>query len=268
MSDKEIIRAFYDQNVAMESERLNRHPFEFLITTAMMDKYIQPGDSILDVGGGPGRYSVHYAAKGCAVTLIDLSEGNVRAARKAAKAAGVKIKAKQGDACELDTVVKGQFDHIFLMGPMYHLLAESDRICAMEQALARLKPGGKIYVTFIQLFAGMIYMMKFAPEFVIDPNEFKSLDALLCTDTPFAGDGFTRAIFIPRKLIQRFTESFPIRTLHFFGQESITAPCELNLLSQPQEVREKWLELGLLFCERDEGLTYTEHIMVIAEKLH
>lgn len=57
-----------------------------------------------------------------------------------------------------------------------------------------------------------------------------------------------------------------MRKLHLFGQESITSPCEANLLAQTEEVRAKWLELALHFCERDEGLTFTEHIMYIGEK--
>lgn len=44
-------------------ERLETHPFEFIFTTYMMDKYIRGGDRILDIGGGPGRYSIYYAKK-------------------------------------------------------------------------------------------------------------------------------------------------------------------------------------------------------------
>lgn len=33
-------------------ERLETHPFEFIFTTYMMDKYIRGGDRILDIGGG------------------------------------------------------------------------------------------------------------------------------------------------------------------------------------------------------------------------
>ena len=45
----------------------------------MMDKYIRPGDRILDIGGGPGRYAIRFAQRGCAVTLVDLSPGNIAA---------------------------------------------------------------------------------------------------------------------------------------------------------------------------------------------
>lgn len=66
-----IIQEHYDSDVQYEWDRLERHPFEFAITTKMMDRYIKPGDRILDIGGGPGRYSLYYAQKGCDVTLVD-----------------------------------------------------------------------------------------------------------------------------------------------------------------------------------------------------
>lgn len=50
-----IVQEHYDCDVQKEWDRLERHPFEFTITTRMMDRYIKPGDRILDIGGGPGR---------------------------------------------------------------------------------------------------------------------------------------------------------------------------------------------------------------------
>jgi ubiquinone/menaquinone biosynthesis C-methylase UbiE len=81
----ERVKEHYDQNALAEWNRLKDHPFEFLFTTYEMDRFILDGDSILDLGGGPGRYAIHYAKKGHPVTLVDLSEGNIRLAKKKAR---------------------------------------------------------------------------------------------------------------------------------------------------------------------------------------
>ena len=60
----------------------------------MMDRYIRPGDQILDIGGGPGHYAIHYAKQGHSVTLLDLSDENIRFAKKKARQYGVKITAE------------------------------------------------------------------------------------------------------------------------------------------------------------------------------
>ena len=84
--EKEAVREHYDADPQKEWDRLQkRFPYEKSITTHMMDRYLRPGDSILDIGGGPGHYSIHCAKQGHSVVLLDLSEENVRFAKKKAR---------------------------------------------------------------------------------------------------------------------------------------------------------------------------------------
>ena len=81
--EKETVCAYYDTDPQREWDRLQkRFPYEKYITIRMMDRYIKSEDTILDIGGGPGHYSIHYARMGHAVTLVDLSDENVRFAKK------------------------------------------------------------------------------------------------------------------------------------------------------------------------------------------
>jgi ubiquinone/menaquinone biosynthesis C-methylase UbiE len=57
--DIRLVKEFYDQFTEYEWERFDRHPYEFELTKRMLDRYIRPGDSVLDIGGGPGRYSIY-----------------------------------------------------------------------------------------------------------------------------------------------------------------------------------------------------------------
>ena len=75
MSDREQIKAYYDTSPETEWARLEQNPWEFEINCRYIDRYVQPGQSVLDLGGGPGRYSIHLAERGCAVTLADLRTG-------------------------------------------------------------------------------------------------------------------------------------------------------------------------------------------------
>ena len=140
---RDEIRSYYNANPQKEWGRLKKkHPYEKYITIRMMDRYIKPGDRILDIGGGPGHYAIHYAKQGHSVTLLDLSDENVRFAKKKARQYGVKIAAEQGDATDLSRFADDSFDTVFLMGPLYHLMNEESRILAIEEAKRVLKPGG------------------------------------------------------------------------------------------------------------------------------
>lgn len=262
-----IVREHYDSDVQKEWDRLERHPFEFIIAKKIMDRYIKPGDRILDIGGGPGRYSIYYANKGCDVTLVDLSSGNVKFALEKSKEMNVNIKAVSGDAREINKFIKGEFDHIFVMGPMYHLLDEKDRIKVLNEAITLLKNDGLIYVSFILMFSGMIYMMKTAPELLLlGKTEQMHINSVI-KDESYGGDAFTKAFFINPKDIIPFMNQFRLEKKHLFGQESILSPCELNILNQPQEVIDKWIDVAEQLCERDELLSYSEHAMYIGQKI-
>ena len=122
MNDRDIVKDYYDSAPEAEWARLERSPWEFEINCVYLDGYIRPGERVLDLGGGPGRYSIHLAKHGANVTLVDLSDGNVALAREKAAAAGVEIEARQGDALDAATLPEGPFDHVLCMGPLYHLL--------------------------------------------------------------------------------------------------------------------------------------------------
>lgn len=262
------VRDYYDSDPQAEWDRLDRNPFEFELTCWMMDKYVRPGHSILDIGGGPGRYSIHYAQKGCAVTLAELSEGNVALARQKAAQLGVDLTAHAVNCLELDALGLGQFDHVFLMGPLYHLQTEAERVEAVNAALRRLKPGGKLYISFIQVFSGLIYDLQHGG-FLCGDVRNPAVDALLDNlerGEDYVGPGFTQVCFHNLRSILPFLEQFPLQKLHLFPQEGFLAPNKFQLLERDPEELAKWVELAKRYLELPEFLSWGEHIMYIGEK--
>jgi len=253
-----IVRDFYNESVLSEWNRIDGRP-EFLITCNFIDRYIKSGDKVLDIGGGPGRYSLYLAEKGCDVTLFDLSEENVKFASE------LDIKAIAGDARTVDEHFTEQFDHILLMGPMYHLLLESDRIKAVNAALKLLKNGGKIFISFISIYGGLVYGVKIAPESIIYEREIEFYNTLINNES-FTGQAFTQAFFINQREVLPFMEQFPLTKLRFFGQEGITSPCESNIMGQPKEVVDAWIDFAIKLSEREEFLSWSEHLMYVGEK--
>ena len=263
---RDIIRNFYDQNSQLEWDRLDRHPFEFAITTRMMDRYIKAGDSILDIGGGPGRYSLHYLEKGNPVTLTDLSQGNIDFAMRLASERELPLRSLACDALLIQEYVEDKFDHVFLMGPLYHLLDEAERIQAVKSAIAMLKPNGILYASFLLMFSGIIYFLREAPEQVVQPSEKVWLDAVR-QQISWGGNAFTRAFFIDQDKVLPFMQQFDLEILHLFGQEGITSTHNYDLQMQPEEIQNAWINLSVDMCEIPKYLSHSEHAMVVARKL-
>ncbi len=263
---RDIIRNFYDQNSQQEWDRLDRHPYEFAITTHMMDRYIKAGDSILDIGGGPGRYSLHYLEKGNPVTLTDLSQGNIDFAMRLASERELPLRSLACDALLIQEYVEDKFDHVFLMGPLYHLLDEAERIQAVKSAIAMLKPNGILYASFLLMFSGIIYFLREAPEQVVQPSEKVWLDAVR-QQISWGGNAFTRAFFIDQDKVLPFMQQFDLEILHLFGQEGITSTHNYDLQMQPEEIQNAWINLSVDMCEIPKYLSHSEHAMVVARKL-
>jgi len=268
MTDKitTTVRDYYDSAVDTEWNRIANRP-EFLLTIRMLDRYIKPGDKVLDIGGGPGRYSLYLAKKGCGVTLLELSPGNTAFAAQEAANQNLPLITITGDAREADTLATDMYDHILLMGPLYHLLDEPSRIKSVNAALSVLKPGGIIYASFINMFAGMIYGMKHAPEIILStvPCEIEFKECVIAKKS-YAGDAFTHAFFIDQNEILPFMAQFPLEKLHLFSQEGITAPCETNIMSQSPEIINAWLDFSEKIWEREEFLSWAEHLMYVGRK--
>lgn len=263
------VQKYYDENSQMEWERLERHPFELPLTLYMMEKYIRPGDRVLDIGGGPGRYSIHFAKMGCDVTLVDLSPGNIRFAQQKAAEAGVKFAAYAANCLELDRLNLGEFDHVLLMGPLYHLKEDDDRQKAVEQALLQLKTGGNLYASFILNFAGAIYDLKnggYVEQDFADGTPTAALIDDILQGRDYIGPSFSSTRFSHQNNILPFMAQFPLTKLHLFGQEGILSPNESELMKRSEGEIRCWIEIAKRLLEVPELLAMSEHAMYIGQK--
>jgi 2-polyprenyl-3-methyl-5-hydroxy-6-metoxy-1,4-benzoquinol methylase len=265
MNDIEAVKSYYDENVMLEWQRLENYYPEFEITKRYLNRYIKQGEKVLDVGGGPGRYSLYLLNKDCDVTLIDLSQSNIDFAKEKSEEHHLDLKAVQGDARDIKNIVHDKFDHILLMGPLYHLIEEADRINTIKSCLDLLKPGGMIYIGFVSSNARIIYTLRDKPEKILDDSVVKDWRYFI-DGTDFLGDSFTRAYFIKPENVLPFMEQFNLKKVHFLSCESILAPSMNDLKRQPQQVIDKWLDFAEKVCEREELMNFAEHLMYIGSK--
>ncbi len=235
----------YYNNEYDEWSRLQRHRIEFDMTKRALDKFITDGASVLDVGGGPGRYSIYLAGKGHEVTLVDLCEKMVGQAAEHAKEAGVVLKeCIQGNALYLDKILSGkEYDAVLCMGPMYHLLEESQRVEAINQCMGLLKAGGTLIVSFISSYAPIIECLKAYPQNI---GRLKVSFLKYLEDGRYdseAGEGFTDAYFFNPEHIEQFMSRFNLETLKVMAVDGPGLINEEKLLSLSDEDFRDWLDI-------------------------
>lgn len=128
---------------------------EFAITTHVLNKYLPQYGRVLDLGGGPGRYSIWLAQRNYRVVLADLSPHLLDIAQDKIIEADVQAQIEEVivcDACDLSHFEDETFDAVLCLGPFYHLVEPADRERAAVELVRVLKPDGLVFVAFMPIY--------------------------------------------------------------------------------------------------------------------
>ena len=165
----DVVRHYYNENAEHEWLRLETDRIEFAITTARARRVpAGAAATVLDIGGGPGRYAIELARRGYDVTLADFSSSELAIARERADEAGVALEIVECDARDLSRFADGSFDAVLMMGPLYHLLDAADRAKAIAEAKRVLAPGGRYFAAYIVRTAVLRFWAKYDPGRIAD----------------------------------------------------------------------------------------------------
>ena len=148
------VRRFYSISAEREWARLDQPVdgrLEFAVHKAWISRFLPaaPG-TVLDIGGGPGRYAIWLAEQGYRVSLGDLSPELLLLARQKAAEAGVELEdVVEANAMDLRQFSDASFDAALCMGPLYHLIEEADRQAVVSELFRVLQPGGVVFTALL-----------------------------------------------------------------------------------------------------------------------
>ncbi len=125
---------------------LRRHgQVEFETTLHHLHRFLKPEYSILDIGAGTGRYASALMAEGYQVKAVELVKRNIEVFQKREPTADV----TQGDARNMPFIPTASADITLLLGPLYHLIGDDEKLKALNEAKRVTKPGGLIFVAYL-----------------------------------------------------------------------------------------------------------------------
>ncbi len=125
---------------------LRRHGIvEFETTMHHLHRFLRPGFRLLDIGAGTGRYTSALMAEGYDVKAVELVRRNIDVFLKREPTADV----VQGDARNMPFIPTASADITLLLGPLYHLIGDEEKLKALAEAKRVTKPGGLIFVAYL-----------------------------------------------------------------------------------------------------------------------
>jgi SAM-dependent methyltransferase len=169
------IRAYYDR--APEESRLQRGAaqVEGFRTRELILRHAPEAPAVVfDVGGAAGAYAFWLAERGYDVRLFDATPRLVNVASERNAGAAHKLTTcSVADARALPEP-DASADMVLLLGPLYHLVHERDRLTALAEALRVLRPGGALVAAGISRWASS--MDGLARELLRDPDFVRIVD--------------------------------------------------------------------------------------------
>jgi ubiquinone/menaquinone biosynthesis C-methylase UbiE len=162
--DPERAASFYDEYGESEWTRFEdgRTPAPSLdVHLDRVRHFVNAGDRVLEVGAGPGRFTIELARLGAQVTVSDLSPGQLELNRERVAAEGLEeqvVERELADVLDLSRWDDASFDAtICFGGPLSYVVDRTDD--GIAELVRVTRPGGHVLVSVMSLVGTVTHFL-------------------------------------------------------------------------------------------------------------
>lgn len=263
MKTNQYLIDFYNSYDEDRRLALRNGTVEFLTTMRYIEKYIKPGDHVLEIGAGTGRYSHALARQGYAVDAVELIEHNIEVFRKNTLSTE-NITVTQGNALDLSAFPDNEYDITLLLGPLYHLYSEEDKRQALREAIRVTKQGGCIFAAYV-ISDGCLLDEGFRRGNI---NVAEYMENGLIDSETFAAKSEPKDLFelVRKEDIDDLMSVFPTRRLHYVAADGCALFMREVIDKMDDDTFELYLKYHFAVCERNDLAGMTSHALDIFRK--
>lgn len=236
---------------------------EFLTTIRYVEKYLKPGNRILEIGAGTGRYSHALARRGYAVDAVELVEHNIEIFQKNTLP-NEQITISQGNALNLSAFPDNQYDITLLLGPLYHLYTVEDKRQAIREAIRVTRQHGVIFAAYV-ISDGCLLDEGFNRKNINVAEYVRT--GLLDAETFAAKSGPEDLFELVRKEdVDEIMSVFPVKRLHYAASDGCALLLREAIDAMDEETFHLYLNYHFAICERVDLTGITSHALDIFQK--
>ncbi len=236
---------------------------EFLTTMRYIGKYIKPGDRVLEVGAGTGRYSHALARQGYAVDAVELIGHNIDVFQNNTQP-GENISITQGNALDLSAFSDNTYDITLLLGPLYHLYTKEDKRQALREVIRVTRPGGVIFAAYV-ISDGCLLDEGFLRGNI---NVAEYVKTGLLDGETFAAKSEPKDLFelVRKEDVDELMRDFPTTRLHYVASDGCALLLRDAIDAMDDETFRLYLDYHFATCERADLLGVTSHALDVFRK--
>ena len=236
---------------------------EFLTTMRYIGKYIKPGDRVLEVGAGTGRYSHALARQGYTVDAVELIGHNIDVFQNNTQP-GENISITQGNALNLSAFSDNTYDITLLLGPLYHLYTKEDKRQALREVIRVTRPGGVIFAAYV-ISDGCLLDEGFLRGNI---NVAEYVKTGLLDGETFAAKSEPKDLFelVRKEDVDELMRDFPTTRLHYVASDGCALLLRDAIDAMDDETFRLYLDYHFATCERADLLGVTSHALDVFRK--
>ncbi|MBS6640224.1 MAG: methyltransferase domain-containing protein [Clostridiaceae bacterium] len=236
---------------------------EFLTTMRYIGQYIKPGDRVLEVGAGTGRYSHALARQGYAVDAVELIGHNIDVFQNNTQP-GENISITQGNALNLSAFSDNTYDITLLLGPLYHLYTKEDKRQALREAIRVTRPGGVIFAAYV-ISDGCLLDEGFLRGNI---NVAEYVKTGLLDGETFAAKSEPKDLFelVRKEDVDELMRDFPTTRLHYVASDGCALLLRDAIDAMDDDAFALYLNYHFATCERADLLGVTSHALDVFRK--
>lgn len=260
-NSENYLEDFYNNHCDEESRLLSKHGrIEFLTTVKYIEKYLQDGMKIMEIGAATGRYSHYFAQKGYAVDAVELIEHNIEIFKSKTQP-NENITVRQGNALDLSAYPDNFYDVTLLFGPMYHLYTEEEQSKALSEAFRITKTDGYVFVAYCMLEPAIFSCFK--NNRIKKLVEGGELDPVTL-ETYFPPSGIFKVY--TKDEIFELTKAFDADRLHFVATDGYACHMTEAIAEMDDETYDLYLRYHFKTCERQDIIGLSNHTLDVLRK--
>ena len=261
MTANEYLKDFYS-NYDEDGRLLSRHGMvEYITTMKYVEKYLKKGMRILEIGAATGRYSHALAQQGYRVDAVELLSHNIEIFKANTKPCE-DITVTQGNATDLSGFASNTYDITLLLGPMYHLYTQEDKLSALREALRVTKKGGVVFVAYCMGDASVL-------NYGFKKGEIHNIVEKCMLDTE-TFETFSKPWDIfelyRKEDIDALRQQFNVTQLHYLATDGYASHMRETLQQMDDKTYELFIRYHLATCERQDMTGYSNHTLDIFRK--
>ena len=278
MYDPKGLKDYYNSYGEREWERLEKSlhgRVHFEVTKHILRRHLPGEGHLLDAGCGPGRYAIHLAEEGYRVSLVDISEEQLKLAEEKIGEAGVRENISEVrclDICDLSEIHDASFDAVLCLGGALSYVRDA-RDSAISELIRVAKPRSPVIVSVMSLLGTFHLISHFDhAEFLVTMEDHVEWDPSTAfpeyiDSKPGSNQWHAPMTLYTSTYMREFLEGHGCEVLEIASTNTITSSYwgELERISSNPEATEVLMRLEREFSTRPGVLDMGEHLIAVAE---